>query len=108
MFCRAHGESERSSMLISLCVEEMVENIVTHGFKEGKRNQSVDVRIVFKNDARVIRIRDNCMSFDPLQYLKLHEADDPFSHIGIRMVAKLVKRADYVNVLGLNSLTLIL
>lgn len=108
VFCRAHGESERSSMLISLCVEEMVENIVTHGFKEGKRNQSVDVRIVFKEDARVIRIRDNCMSFDPLQYLKLHEADDPFSHIGIRMVAKLVKRADYVNVLGLNSLTLIL
>ena len=33
-FCRAHGESGKNSMLISLCVEEMVNNIVQHGFKK--------------------------------------------------------------------------
>ncbi len=107
-FCRAHGESARSSTFISLCVEEMVNNIVTHGFREGKDYQSVDIRILFKKDEKIIRIRDNCIGFDPVEYLKIHETDDPLAHIGIRMVMKMVKRANYVNSLGLNNLTLVL
>ena len=47
-FCRAHGESERKSKLISLCVEEMVSNIVSHGFKKVRNEHSVDLRILFK------------------------------------------------------------
>jgi anti-sigma regulatory factor (Ser/Thr protein kinase) len=107
-FCKEHGESARNSMLISLCVEEMVNNIVTHGFKKDRNDQSVDVRILFKDGKRIIRIRDNCMNFDPLEYLKLHKTDDPAAHIGIRMVMKMVKSANYVNSLGLNNLTLVL
>ena len=107
-FCKAHGESDRRSMLISLCVEEMVNNIVTHGFKKERKDQSVDVRILFKGSSRIIRIRDNCVNFDPVEYLKLHETDDPAAHMGIRMVMKMVKSANYVNSLGLNNLTLVL
>lgn len=107
-FCKAHGESPRSSMLISLCVEEMVNNIVEHGFRKERKDQSVDVRILFKGSTRIIRIRDNCVNFDPLEYLKLHESDDPAAHIGLRMVMKMVKNANYVNSLGLNNLTLVL
>ena len=107
-FCKAHGESARRSMLISLCVEEMVNNIVEHGFKKERKDQSVDVRILFKGSSRIIRIRDNCVNFDPVEYLKLHETDDPAAHIGIRMVMKMVKSANYVNSLGLNNLTLVL
>ena len=68
----------------------------------------MDIRILFKGDDKVIRIRDNCVSFDPVEYLKLHETDDPAAHIGIRMVMKMVKKANYVNSLGLNNLTLTL
>ena len=107
-FCESHGESPRNSMLISLCVEEMVNNIVEHGFQKRRKDESVDVRILFKDGARVIRIRDNCMNFDPVEYLKLHQSDDPMAHIGIRMVMKMVKGANYMNSLGLNNLTLIL
>jgi sensor histidine kinase YesM len=107
-FCEAHGESARKSMLISLCVEEMVNNIVEHGFKKERKDQSVDVRILFKGSSRIIRIRDNCVNFDPVEYLKLHKSDDPAAHIGIRMVMKTVKSANYVNSLGLNNLTLVL
>ncbi|MBQ6359257.1 MAG: ATP-binding protein, partial [Clostridia bacterium] len=107
-FCRERGESPRNSMLISLCVDEMVNNIVTHGFKKERKDQSVDVRIFFKDGNRIIRIRDNCVNFDPLEYLELHKTDDPAAHIGIRMVMKMVKNANYVNSLGLNNLTLVL
>ena len=107
-FCKAHGESDRKSMLISLCVEEMVNNIVEHGFRKDRKDQCVDVRILFKGSSRIIRIRDNCVNFDPVEYLKLHETEDPAAHMGIRMVMKMVKSANYVNSLGLNNLTLVL
>ena len=107
-FCREHGETERSSNLISLCIEEMTSNIVEHGFTKDSKEHSVDVRLLFKDGKRLIRIRDNCLNFDPLHYLELHKTDDPLAHIGIRMVMKTVKNANYVNSLGLNNLTLVL
>ena len=107
-FCIAHGEDSKSSMLISLCVEEMVNNIVNHGFSKDTREHNIELRILFKDTMRVIRIRDNCVNFDPLMYFELHKQDDIVSHFGIRMVMKMVKSANYVNSLGLNNLTLIL
>jgi sensor histidine kinase YesM len=81
---------------------------VEHGFSQERRDQSVVVRILFKGSSCIIRIRDNCVNFDPVEYLKLHESDDPAAHIGIRMIMRMVKSANYVNTLGLNNLTLIL
>jgi len=107
-FCREHGEDERTCNLIALCIEEMANNIVIHGFNKDGKEHSVDVRLTFKEGRRVIRIRDNCINFDPLNYMELHSDDDPLAHIGIRMVMKMVKSANYVNSLGLNNLTLVL
>ena len=105
-FCAAHGETPRDCNLIGLCIEEMTANIVEHGFTKGGKDHSVDLRLLFKEDRRLIRIRDDCASFDPVRYLELHSDDDPTAHIGIRMVMKMVKSANYVNSLGLNNLTL--
>ena len=107
-FCRARGLDERTSTLISLCVEEMTINIITHGFTKDSRSHNVDVRLVLNDDGGVIRIRDNCIHFDPTQYMELHQSNDPVAHIGIRMVMAMVKEANYVNPLGLNNLTLTL
>ena len=105
-FCRTHGQGERMSYLVGLCIEELVCNIVRYGFSADKGSHSVDVRLVFRGGERLIRIRDNCAHFDPLRYLKLHESDDRVSHMGIRLVMSSVKEASYLNSLGLNNLTL--
>ena len=105
-FCREHGESPRMSNLIALCVEEMSDNIVKHGFTKDTKKHSVEVRLVYRGERRLIRIRDNCVNFDPTKYIELHKSDDPTAHIGIRMVMKTVRSANYVNSLGLNNLTL--
>lgn len=107
-FCRDHGLDKRLSLFIGLCIEEMTVNIVTHGFKGQDRAHNIDVRLVIRPDRRVIRIRDNCVNFDPVHYLELHRKDDPTAHVGIRMVMAVVKDAAYVNTLGLNNLTLTL
>ena len=107
-FCRGRGEAPRDCQMIALCVEEIANNIVTHGFNKGGKKHSADIRLTFKSGKRVIRVRDDCTHFDPLHYYELHESDDPTSHIGIRMVMKSVKTANYVHSLGLNNLTLVL
>lgn len=107
-FCRANGRSPKQSSHIALCIEEMAENIVKHGFrKSGGRDCRIDVRLTIRGDDCIIRLRDNCVNFDPVKYMELHRDDDPFSHIGIRMVMKTVKDANYVNSLGLNNLRLV-
>jgi putative MATE family efflux protein len=106
-FCRSHGLSRRESMLIGLCVEEMTVNIVTYGFRADRKKHHIDIRLVLENGDRVLRIRDDCVNFDPVHYLELHESDDPTAHVGIRMVMKAAKDANYLNSLGLNNLTLV-
>ena len=107
-FCREKGVDAKTAMLIGLCVEEMTVNIIEHGFTKDKLSHNVDVRLVLVEDKRIIRIRDNCVNFDPTNYLELHQSSDPAAHIGLRMVMAMVKEANYVNTLGLNNLTLIL
>ncbi len=104
-FCLSHGLSRKLSTVIALCIEEMANNIAHYGFKDNKQH-SIDIRVMIKNGSPVLRIRDNCENFDPVKYMQLHEDDDPAAHIGIRMVMKLVRDANYVNSLGLNNLML--
>ncbi|MCR4837332.1 MAG: ATP-binding protein [Eubacterium sp.] len=106
-FCKEKGVTAKKAMYTALCIEEMANNIVTHGFKAGKDNQ-IDIRLVCKQDELIIRIRDNCVGFDPVKYYQMTkpDMDDPTKHIGIRMVFKMTRDVKYVNSLGLNCLTM--
>ena len=39
-----------------LAAEEMVVNVIDHGFSKDKKDHSVDVRVVCKNDEVILRI----------------------------------------------------
>ena len=104
-FCKKKGIGSKVRMLISLCIEEMSNNIVKHGFK-GRKDHNIDIKVMIRNGSPTLRIRDNCDKFDPVKYVKMQNEEDAVAHIGIRMVMKLVKEANYVNSLGLNNLTL--
>ena len=104
-FCRGHGQPERMSFLVGLCIEEICCNIVRYGFQDRKQH-SVDVRLVFRSGEGMIRIRDNCAQFNPVHYIELHRHDDPTAHLGIRLVMAEAKSAVYLNSYGLNNLTL--
>ncbi|HAE52290.1 MAG TPA: hypothetical protein DCG30_03445 [Ruminococcus sp.] len=104
-FCKKKGISSKVRMLISLCIEEMSNNIVKHGFK-GRKDHNIDIKVMIRDGSPTLRIRDNCAKFDPVKYVKMQNEEDAVAHIGLRMVMKLVKEANYVNSLGLNNLTL--
>jgi hypothetical protein len=61
--------------------------------------------VVLKNDSLLLRIKDDCIPFDPKERSKITANDDPTKNIGIRMIYKIMKDVNYQNLLGLNVLT---
>ena len=102
-FCEASGIDSRRSMFAGICIEEMAGNIVDYGFDDEK-NHFVDVRVIVKGEQVIIRMRDDCRSFDPKKQAELHNPEDHAAHIGIRLVRKISTEFDYVNALKLNNL----
>ncbi len=102
-FCMARGIDERRSKLSGLCIEEMAGNIVDYGFDDGKKH-FVDIRVLIRGEQVILRLRDDCRPFNPKKWVELYNPEDPFSHIGIRIVNKMSTEFDYVNVLKLNNL----
>ena len=105
-FCLERGVDARRAYLSGLSMEEMAGNIVDHGFTKDKKRHSVDVRVVHKGDDVILRIKDDCVPFDPGERQKLAEGEDITKNIGIRMVFRIASEVKYQNILGMNVLTI--
>ena len=109
-FALAKGADKKRANMCGLCVEEMAANIVEHGFTKGKQNKKyvIDVFVMYKDEEFTIRLKDNCVPFDPHSKLKIHNPDDPCKNIGIRMISKIAKTMNYQTTFGMNVLTITL
>ena len=105
-FCLERGVDARRAHLAGLAMEEMESNIVDHGFTKDKKTHTIDVRAAHKGDDVILRIKDDCIPFDPSERRQLAEGDDITKNIGIRMVFRIARDVQYQNILGLNVLTL--
>ncbi len=101
--CKEAGCSGKIANYVSLAVEEMAGNVVKYGFRDNKQ-YSIDLRITKAEDGWVMRIRDDCGSFNPIDYVRLLNDEDPVAHIGIKMVNRLSNRMDYINSMNMNNL----
>ena len=105
-FCRDRGIDHRRANLAGLFLEEMAGNVVLHGFTKDRRSHSLDLRAVHKDGRIVLRIKDDCIPFDPAERKKLFDPEDLTKNMGIRMVYDLAEDISYRNMLGLNVLTI--
>lgn len=105
-FCEKKNIDKRRSYIAGLAMEEMAGNVVDHGFTKDNKKHSVDLRVVHKNDDIILRIKDDCIPFDPKERSELTDSGDPAKNIGIRMIYKMLEDIQYQNVLGLNILTM--
>ena len=105
-FCRKRGIDERRVYLASLCMEETAGNIVEHGFTKDNRRHSIDIRVVHKNDDVIMRVKDDCVPFDPETRRQLNDPGNRMKNIGIRIVYQSAQSVEYHNILGLNVLTI--
>ena len=77
-----------------------------HGFTKDQKRHSIDIRVVHKDDSIILRIRDDCVPFDPQERKALTDPDDLMKNVGIRLVYKIATSVEYQNLLGLNVLTM--
>lgn len=105
-FCRQRGIDERRTYLASLCMEEMAGNIVEHGFTKDNKRHSIDIRVVHKGDDIILRIRDDCVPFNPQERRLMTDSTDRLKNAGIRIVYQIAQSVEYQNLLGLNVLTM--
>ncbi|SFG45412.1 MATE family efflux transporter [Oribacterium sp. WCC10] len=103
-FCEEHGCDTYRRYHMALAVEEMAGNIIEHGFSKDKRAHSIDVRVLKKGDDYILRIRDNCLIFDPVKQLEMYSENDIMHHPGIRIIIGLSKEFRYTCILKLNNL----
>ena len=91
--------SQETLNMLSLCIEEMAGNVVKHAFKPGEKRW-LDLTVVDKPEAVIVRIRDNGIPFDPLAYQRTGEGEG----YGILLVRKLADGIEYRRSMGLNNL----
>lgn len=104
-FCVDKGESNRIAYLTSLAVEEMAKNVIDHGFTKDKKDHMLSARIVHKEDELIIRMRDNCVSFDPRKkYEQIYANGNNSSNMGIRMIMAEASEVTYTSMFNLNNL----
>ncbi len=104
-FCLEAGLDSRRAYFAGLALEEMAGNVIEHGFTKDSRPHSADIRVVHKNDTVILRIRDDCIPFDPAERLAMVDPQDKTKNIGIRMVYRIADDVTYRNIFGLNTLT---
>lgn len=104
-FAKAHSIDDHRSMVAGLCIEEMAGNIVIHGF-DGKKNYNIDVRVIYKDEGLLIRLKDNCRTFNPKEVGDLFDPADITHNVGLRIVSNIASSMTYNNCLGINILNI--
>lgn len=106
IFCKEHNINDKTSYYAALSLEEMTSNVVEHGFNKDHKKHLLEATIIYKDNNIILRIKDDCIPFNPKERLELINTQDPFKNIGIKMVYKIADEVIYQNLIGLNILTI--
>lgn len=104
-FCLSKGIDRKRAYYAALAMEEMAVNIVEHGFTKDNKEHTIDVRVTHKDGTVILRIKDDCIPFDPKERSRVFRPDDPSKNMGIRMIYSIMEDIEYRNMFGLNVLT---
>ena len=96
-FCIENNVSGSRANLAAVCAEEMTVNIIKFG---GKTSNWIDINLSLEDDICQLRIRDNGVNFNPLEYSYDHEE---FDIHGIELVKKISKSMDYIRAIDMNN-----
>ena len=96
-FCKEKGVSANKANLAAVCAEEMTVNIIQYG---GKTSNWIDINLCLEEDLCRLRIRDNGVNFNPLEYS--HDYEE-FDIHGIELVKKISKSMDYIRAIDMNN-----
>ncbi len=109
-FSEAHDLSAKASYALSLCLEELLTNVVMHGDGQGSRIPSISLTIIRVDNEIQVTIEDDGRPFDPTNAAEpdidaLLE-DRPIGGLGVHLVRELAHRFDYCHRDGKNCVVI--
>jgi anti-sigma regulatory factor (Ser/Thr protein kinase) len=96
-FCMQNGVDAAKSNLVAVAAEEMIVNCIQYG---GKSSHWIDVSVIIDDGKLMLRIRDNGVPFNPVEY----ETDrEEFDIHGIELLKKISSKINYMRSIDLNN-----
>jgi sigma-B regulation protein RsbU (phosphoserine phosphatase) len=109
LYCRETGVAAEAEEDLRLALEEVLANVVSHGYGEGKAGE-IEVRIALAGELVRLEIRDRAQPFNPLDApppdLAAPLDERPSGGLGVHLVRRLMDRVDYTREAGENRLVL--
>lgn len=108
-FARGNNLSEEIIQDVNLALEELVSNIIIHGF-EDKNEHEITVRIGIKDEKLAVEISDDAKYFNPLDHPE-PEIEKPIEErdiggLGVHIVRNIMDELDYRREHGKNILVM--
>ena len=91
---------------IKLAVEEVVVNIINHGYQQGKGWIEVKCELLPKSNQLIIHFKDEGIPFNPVDYLT-KPTEETEGGLGIQLYKQLMDKVIYSRSSKSNNLTLI-
>ena len=66
----------------------------------------MEIRVVHKDGSVILRARDDCVAFDPLERMKTSDQNDLAKNVGLKIVVGLAKSVEWQSIFGMNVLTI--
>lgn len=109
-FGQAQQLSEDDVLAINLVLDEVVTNVIDHGFDGIDGEPEIRLTMTLEGSDLTIRVEDNGKAFDPLQAappdLDLPLEDRPVGGLGIHIVRSVMNTVEYDRRGGRNLLTM--
>jgi anti-sigma regulatory factor (Ser/Thr protein kinase) len=109
-FGEAQQLSDDEVMAINLVLDEVVTNVIDHGFEGITGEPEIRLTMTLEGDQLMIRVEDNGKAFDPLQAappdLDLPLEERPVGGLGIHIVRSVMNTVEYDRRGGRNLLTM--
>ena len=103
-FCLEHGISPERAQYMSMFVEEMGGNILTHGKPKMWHRLRADYRLSLTDGKICMTLRDCCDRFDPSAFYETHKDDPPEGLIGLKLVMGLADDVRYFSAFNSNNI----
>ncbi len=101
-FCAENHIGEKDAKLIGLALEEICANIVRYGYAGDKKN-FIDIGFTIQDGSYILRVRDDGIPFNPLEYETDTEEDPGLALGGIALIRKIMSDFQYMRVLNMNN-----